>query len=347
MALLNILAIVAGLLSAVWILVSALRTVVIPRPEHVWITTTAFDLARRSASTFASRFENPNTRHRILGTFAPTVLVSLPLIWSVGLVFSFAAVYWGLDVGTLSEAFDLSGSSLTTLGFVSAPTFATRALAILEALMGLAIVALMISFLPTIYGTFSRREIAVGRLTTRAGDPPNPIEFLSRLQTIGRLEHIGERWEEWEDWFVELGETHTTFPALIYFRSARPGRSWVTAAETALDTAALVMATELSPKTGQADVMIRSGYLALRSIADFYRIAPEQDPNSPGPLSVSRADFDAMLNELDRRGVEITAEPDEAWQNFAGWRINYDQAISGLSALVHDVPSHWDTYRTS
>ncbi len=345
MALLNVLAIGAGLLGAIWILISALRTVVIPRPEHVWITTTAFDLARRLARALASRFESVDTRHRILGTFAPTILVSLPLIWSLGLVFSFASIYWGLDVGTLREAFDLSGSSLTTLGFVAAPTFATRVLAIVEALMGLAIVALMISFLPTIYGTFSRREIAVGRLTTRAGDPPNPTEFLSRLQTIGRLEHIGQRWEEWEDWFVELGETHTTFPALIYFRSARPGRSWVSAAETAMDTAALVMATGISPKTGQADVMIRSGYLALRSIADFYRIEPEQDPQSAGPLSVTRADFEAMLSELSGRGVQMNADHDEAWRVFAGWRINYDQAIAGLSKLVHDVPTHWDTYR--
>jgi hypothetical protein len=345
MALLNVLAVVAGLLGASWILISALRTVVIPRPEHVWITTTAFDLARRLARALASRFKSADTRHRILGTFAPTVLVSLPLIWSLGLVFSFASIYWGLDVGSLSEAFDLSGSSLTTLGFVTAPTFTTRVLAIIEALMGLAIVALMISFLPTIYGTFSRREIAVRRLTTRAGDPPNPIEFLSRLQTIGRLEHIGERWEEWEDWFVELGETHTTFPALIYFRSARPGRSWVSAAETALDTAAVVMATELSPKTGQADVMIRSGYLALRSIADFYRIGPELGPESVGKLSISRADFDAMLNELSRGGVETATDHDDAWRAFAGWRINYDQAIAGLSELVHDVPSHWDSYR--
>jgi len=97
----------------------------------------------------------------------------------------------------------------------------------------------MISFLPSIYGTFSRREIAVGRLTTRAGEPPNPVEFIVRLHAIGRLAHIGDRWEEWEDWFVELGETHTTFPALVFFCSARPERNWLSAAEAALDTAAI------------------------------------------------------------------------------------------------------------
>ena len=58
---------------------------------------------------------------------------------------------------------------MTTLGFVAAPTFETRLIAGIEAMFGVALVALMISFLPTIYGTFSRREIAVGRLTTRAG----------------------------------------------------------------------------------------------------------------------------------------------------------------------------------
>ena len=207
-------AIAIGALGVLWVWVSVIRTVVIPRPERVWLTTSSFELARRATRALSVRL-NRERRHRLLGAFAPTVLISLPMIWSLWLVLSFAAVFWGLETGSFSDAVVLSGSSLTTLGFSVAPTFATQLLSILEALTGLAILALMISFLPTLYGTFSRREIAVGRLTTRAGQPPHPVEFLSRLDAIGQLEHVGDRWEEWEDWFVELGETHTTFPALI------------------------------------------------------------------------------------------------------------------------------------
>lgn len=335
----NIFAVLIGITGTVWILWSVVRTVVIPRPERVWLTASAFELTRVLARHLTGRLSRER-RHQVLGAFAPTVLISLPLVWSSGLIISFAAIFWGLDVGSAADALELSGSSLTTLGFVTAPTFTTRLLAILEALMGLAIVALMISFLPTLYGAFSRREIAVGRLTTRAGEPPSPVEFISRLNVIGQLDHVGDRWEEWEDWFVELGETHTTFPPLIYFRSARPDRSWVSAAESALDTAAVLSALGLDDGTGRADTMIRSGYLALRSVADFYRIPTERQ--DVAGLSVNQADFDTKLDELGQAGISFTVDRDTAWAAFAGWRLNYDQAICGLRNLVWDVPTHWN-----
>ncbi len=47
-------------------------------------------------------------------------------------------------------------------------------------------------------------------------------------------------WDVWEDWFLELGESHTTFPALTFFRSPRPEDHWVLAAEAILDGTSLV-----------------------------------------------------------------------------------------------------------
>jgi hypothetical protein len=335
-------AIVVGAVGAFWLLVSAARTLIIPRPENVWLTNTLFRGARQVSVTIARRLRSPQQRHWVLGTFAPVVLLSLPLIWSVGLIFAFASMYWGIDGGSFRDAFELSGSSLTTLGFISTDTLLMRSLAILEGLLGLAITALIISFLPTFYGTFSRREIAVGRLTVRAGSPPTPLEYTVRLHKIGRLNHVSQRWDEWENWFVEMGETHTTFPALVYFRSARYDRNWLTAAETALDTAALVTSLQLVKSTGEAQTLIRSGYLALREIADFFGIPPELHIRQHNDLTVSREDFDRLVDELAHHGVFTTVPRDAAWTAFAGWRINYDQALWGLRELVSDVPSHWE-----
>lgn len=330
-----------GITTTVWILTSAIRTMVIPRPERVWITGSAFSAARALARVVASRVSSHGVRHRIFGAFAPVVLIALPLIWAIGLIASFSLVNWSLMGGSFATAIELSGSSLTTLGFSQAPNFGLRLVAIFEALLGLAVIALVIGFLPTLYSTFSRREIAVGRLTIRAGEPPSPTEFLTRLQAIGRLDQIGTRWEEWESWFVELGETHTSFPALIYFRSARPERSWVTAAETALDTAALATACRLVPSTGQAETMIRSGYLALRAIADFYRIQPELAPSDSDSITITRSQFNSLLDRLEAGGLEVNVDRDDAWDRFAGWRVNYDRAITGLASLVSDTPTHW------
>ncbi len=333
--------VLVGVGLAIWLLSSAVRTLVIPRPEHVWLTSALFLFARFVTVAIARRFDDPARRHWLLGSFAPVVLISLPLIWSIGLIFSFGAVFWGLGGVTVAEAIELSGSSLTTLGFIDAPTVFTHMIAIVEALLGLAIIALVISFLPTFYAMFSRRELAVGRLTTRAGEPPTPFEFIVRLNTIGRLDGVADRWEEWESWFTDIGETHTNFPPLVYFRSARAQRSWVTAAETSLDAAAVVTALKLVESTGQAQTLIRSGYLALRGIADYFGMPEEHDPTKLDRLSVTRTDFDRLVDDLEANGVHTSVDRDDAWVAFAGWRINYDQAIVGLQNLVVDVPSHW------
>lgn len=78
--------------------------------------------------------------------------------------------------------------------------------------------------------------------------------FVPPLDAIGRLDHVGGRWEEREDRFVELGEMHASFPALVYFGSADPDRSWPAAPVVAHNTAALVRVVNL---VEQADTMIR------------------------------------------------------------------------------------------
>lgn len=340
--------IIVGVVGLAWVLASAMRTVVIPRPERVWLTRITFEAARRSVRSVNRRITSRARREQLLAIFGPAALLILPLQWSIGAMLAFAAIFWGMGVGSFIEALELSGSSLTTLGFVGAETTAVRMVAVIEGLLGLGIVALMISFIPSLYATFSRREVAVGRLAVHAGQSPNPAEFILRLQEIEGLETFDKRWEEWEAWFVELGETHTSFPALVYFRSASPDRSWLTAAETALDTAALVTAIELMPRTGHSETMIRAGYMALRAIADFFQIAEELDPiaqpNAFEKLSISRDQFDSLLELLDEGDFAASFDADKAWLAFAGWRVNYDRALCGLADLVGDVNSHWDRH---
>lgn len=344
MLVVHVVAIIAGVFMLLWVLASAVRTVVIPRPERVLLTKITFDVARRLTQFVSRKTMNPKRREQWLAMFGPAALLFLPVLWSVGSILAYTLIFWGMKAGTVLEAFELSGSSLTTMGFVPAPNAAARLVAVTEGLLGLGIIALMISFIPSMYSTFSRREVAVGRFTVRAGEPPSPAEFILRLDAIGQLEHVGQEWREWEDWFVELGETHTSFPALIYFRSIRPSRSWLTAAEASLDTAAIVASTGLVSNGGQADTMIRAGYLSLRAIADFFELEPELDASAPegtDDISISRDQFDAILDTIHRGGCAIVCDRAEAWTAFRGWRINYDRAIAGLSTLVGDIDSHW------
>ena len=79
-------------------------------------------------------------------------------------------------------------------------------------------------------------------------------------------------WEEWERWFLDIEETHTSFPAVVFFRSPQPDHSWATAAGAVLDGAALTLSTVDVERDVQAEFCLRAGYLCLRRIADSFRI---------------------------------------------------------------------------
>jgi hypothetical protein len=87
-------------------------------------------------------------------------------------------------------------------------------------MIGLILVALLISYLPTIYSAFAHRENLVNKLEVRAGSPPSALEMLLRFQRIHGLDRLTEQWVAWETWFSEIEESHISLPALVFYRSA-------------------------------------------------------------------------------------------------------------------------------
>ena len=207
--------------------------------------------------------------------------------------------------------------------------------------------ALLISYLPSIYSQFSRREVLVGQLDVRAGTPPDSGELLLRALRIGWLEQLDDLWTEWDRWFVEVEESHSSNAALPFFRSQHAERSWITAAGCVLDTAALRASILTLPRTYRAELCLRSGYLALRHIADVFDIAYDPNPQPGDPISVSREEFDELWDRLVAEGAPLRTDQDQAWHDFAGWRVNYDEVLVLLCALVVAPRARWSSDRGS
>ena len=120
---------------------------------------------------------------------------------------------------------------MLTLGFDSPGGLSRQLAAFAAAGVGVTVVALVIAYLPTLYGAFSRREALITKLTVRAGAPPSGPTLLSSSWELGRFEQLEEVWDGWEDWFIEVGESQTTFPQLSFLRSPRSHNHWVLASE--------------------------------------------------------------------------------------------------------------------
>jgi hypothetical protein len=325
---------------------SALKTVVVPRAYPARLTRAHFLAWRRVFDLIARPSRSFTVRDRVLAPYAPLALVTLPASWAAVIITGFMFIDWGTGVHPLSLAFITSGSSMLTLGFVRPPGTARVIVSFIEAGIGLGVVTLMISYLPSIYSAFSRRESKVGMLEVRAGLPPSPSELLIRYERIGWMHQLDDDlFAQWEEWFVDVEESHTSQPSLVFFRSPHPERSWITAAGCVLDTAAIVEAAVDRPHDGQAAVLIRAGYLCLRRVADFFQIPYDPAPRPDDAISVTRDEFDAVLAELEAAGLRLHADRDQAWRDFAGWRVNYDTVLLELCALVVAPPAKWSSDR--
>lgn len=345
MTVVHVVVFLVGLFVLQAVLRSAVRTVVVPQGEQVLLSRVVFLAVRDLYRPFGAGSHHTAKDNRALARFAPMALLTLAFVWAAGVFVAFAAMMWAASDLGLASAMKLSGSSLTTLGFAPAPNRIDGALAIVEALIGLGVVALLIAYLPTIYAHFSSRETDVLELEVRAGSPPSAAEFLVRLQRIGWTDRLDEVWAGWEHWFAALEESHSSHPALVLFRSQRPTNSWITAAGAVLDTAALSEAALDAPSVPQAAITLRSGYLSLRAIAEFYGLRTDPDPAPNAPISITRAEFDEVLDELAAGGVPLVADREQAWRDFAGWRVNYDEPLLALCALCAAPPARWSSDR--
>ncbi len=240
----------------------------------------------------------------------------------------------------------VSGSSFTTLGFSPPHGNPSDAAAVVEAVIGLGLVALLISFLPSIYSSFQRRELQVALLEVRAGDPPSAMKLIRRHYLIVSLDRLDELYITWELWFADIEETHTTLASLPFFRSPLPGRSWVTAAGAVLDSAALMVSTVDGPPLPEAQLCLRAGYLSLRRIAGFFGVPYDDDPAPGDPITVDRSEFDELCADLVAAGVPLRPDLDQAWRDFSGWRVNYDEVLVRLAGLVMAPYAPWSSDRS-
>ena len=329
------------------VLDSAVRTFVLPRGVASVLTRVVFVGLRACFNAVARLARTYDGRDAVMALYGPVGLLVLPFVWILVTLLAFAAIFHALGVSGYERAIEMSGSSLFTLGFVRPPDFAATCFAFLEAAFGLGLLALLIAYLPTIYAAFSRREVMVGQLGTFSGQPPSGVEILVRTHRMERSHLLGDVWVQWQGWFAEIEETHTSLAVVNFFRSPTPHRSWITAAGAVLDAASLrLAAVDDVGFDPQAGLLVRSGRYALTAIAAYFDLPHDPDPAPTDPIMVTREEFEEACDALVAGGVAVRADRDAAWADFAGWRVNYDLALVSIAGLIMAPYAPWSSDRS-
>jgi hypothetical protein len=338
-----ILAGITGVLMVATTALSAAHTLIGPRATPMMITRWVFVAFGWLFGLQRTRADY-RARDKRLALYAPMALLSLPVVWLVLVLAGFTLIFWASGQ-TWDSALLESGSSLLTLGFRTPPHAWSAALVFAEAVLGLSLMALLISYLPSIYNSYSRREAMVTSLESQAGTPPSGADLLTRFADIQGLEQLQGFWPEWTRWFAELEETHSSSPSLVFFRSPQPDRSWVTAAGAVLDAAALTTSALDIPRQPPAELCIRAGYLALRRIGDFFVMPYDPHPSPTDPISIRREEFDAVCARLAEVGAPVRTDREQAWRDFAGWRVTYDAVLLRFASLCWAAEAPWSSDR--
>jgi hypothetical protein len=342
----SVVAIIGGLLVlAAW--TSVIRTLIVPRPAGSGLARWAGRMVDGAFRLSTSVIADYRRRDRVLAGQAAAILLAQLAAWLGTAFIGYWMLMWPLVRGGIGTAFTAAGSSMFTLGFAE-PTGAPPSAAVFAAAVtGLVIVTLQIAYLPTLYAAFNRRETEITLLNARAGVPSWGPELLARTHYalgtgISTLDTLPSLYAQWERWAADITESHTTYPPLVRFRSPRPLSSWVTALLAVLDSAALFLA--LSPGSAPvvpARLCLRSGFVCFREVARGMGFKVPEEPDPGGRISLGYQDFLDAIERLREVDFPIERDPADAWPDFAGWRVTYEQAAYAVAAEVDVVPALW------
>ncbi len=327
---------------------SVIGTIIVPRPTGSWLIRLV-DKAVDATYQIATKpiKENYRTRDRILASEAAVILLVQLIAW-LGLFFiGFALLLWPFVHGGITSAFTIVGPAVWFIGSSTTSGIGQRAIEDCAGLTGLVVVTLQIAYLPTLYSAFNRRETDIALLNARAGVPSWGPELLARTHyALGSgsstIDTLPDLFAQWERFAADVAESHTTYLPLVRFRSPRPLSSWLIALLAVLDAAALFLA--LSPKIAPevpARLCLRSGFICLTDIARAMGLKVPETPDPDEGISLPYEEFLDAVARMEKVDFPIERPPEQAWPEFVGWRVNYEQAAYAIAYAIGAVPALW------
>ena len=341
---LEVIEVILGIVIVGYVLNDVFQSVVVPRP-----TPARFRLTRwvvrpgwRAWRAIALRTPSSGERERMLGVFAPLVVVVLLVLWLSILAFGYGFIFFGLRaqlhpvVSDFPTAVYFAGTSVLTIGFGDfvATSGLARVLALVAGGTGLGTIALAISFLFSLYASFQRREILIVTLDARAGAPPSGVTLLETMAKLGVVDDLPRFFGDWEKWAAEVLDSHLAYPILAYFRSSHDNESWVSALGAVLDATTLLVTTCADGPLGPAKLMSAMGTHLVEDLGRFFRIQSDHD------VGVERYEFDEARERLAAAGWALRPA-EESWAAFSRRRIQYAVALNNLAKWWAAPPTQW------
>ena len=342
----RILADIFGIVLILLVALDAFETIVLPRRvnRRIRLSRLFYRATRAVWFVIGRKIRSSARRDSVLGYFGPLALLALLMFWAMLFVFGFGLLMWGLDLPlhapdktiSFTTYLYLSGTTFFTLGLgdVTPVPGAARALVVIEVALGFVFLALVVSYVPVIYQAFSRRELRISLLDSRAGSPATAVELLRRNHVGRSAEELRLLLHDWEAWSADILESHLSYPILAFYRSQHEQQSWVEALTVVLDTCALLLTSIEGIAVDPARFTFAMARHAVVDLAQVLNTTP-----TPGVNRLSSSDFAQLQDMLTAAGIQLREGP-AIEQKLAALRETYEPFVIALadSMLVRLPP---------
>jgi hypothetical protein len=341
---LQVLSLIFGLLLVAIVFYDLFQTVVLPRPavRKVQLGTVIVRplwLAWRWIGRRGSQAEASEAR---LGAFGPIALLILFALWALALILGY-----GLVIDGLAEQFRPAPQDFATSIYISSSTLvplsfgdfvpdggAARFVIVAESATGVALAALAITLLFSLYESFRAREEMVVSLDALAGAPPSGVHILETAAELRMRPELKDTFEEWRKWSAMVLESHLAYPLLVYFRSSHDNEAWVNSFGAVMDAAVLVMSTVEDDSVGAARLMFTVGNHLVEDLSWVFRFKSSSEP------IVERAEWQLAVELLIKAGYK-TRDLEPAWKKFVELRSKYATSLNRMAQLLSIPPAQW------
>ncbi|MDP1907556.1 MAG: hypothetical protein Q8K85_04590, partial [Hyphomicrobium sp.] len=295
---------IAGLMIASLALRDVFETVVVPSGNR-----SSLRVAHRLISLLLPVWKIVRGRRRGLsGTFAPMVLVASFIIWMSLLAIGFGLMIYAAQGGFrpppqgVAEAIYQAGAVIITLGLNDMRAVgAGRWIVLAAGFCGLGVMTLAVTYLLAVQSSLAKRDTAIIKLNTAAGDPPAALALLETLALVDDRDELADILREGRNWCATVRQSHAAHPSLIYFQTTGTGAGWPASLGALIDLG-LIVETILDDRRlgGPATLLVAEGARLAGHVSSAIGLATES-------CASTAEDVERLTERLSQAGYALRA----------------------------------------
>ena len=341
---LSLLFVIGGLALVILAMWDVFAMMLLPRTiSFLRLSTVFYHITWRFWTLSSSWIGDSRRRQNWLAIYGPFSVIMQLVVWGLMCIFGYAMLHKGLHTSltpfTASLSFEnflyLSGDTLFTLGMgnVSPQNRLGKLLVIIEAANGLALLAIIIGYMPLLEQSFFTREVGVALFESRGGSPQCAYNFLKGYQEK-KAESVELTLREAEGWVAQLLQSHLSHPVLAYYRSQHIRQSWIISMAALLDSCALLMVGTNSENQAQAKATFQMAQEAIKELC----WALSASSRNKFKERLDTETFKKLAAVLAKINFPLPSGK-EAEEKLKGLRLDYEPYLLGIATkLKVDLP---------